>query len=89
MDLDVGLIVDRGGIRLNRTPHSRGFSLTDREVEVLRYIARGLAKKEISSLMNLSVRTVDAHVRNIMEKLSIHDRVDLARYAIREGLAEA
>ena len=38
--------------------------------------------------MDLSVRTVDAHVRNVMTKLNIHDRVELTRFAIREGLAE-
>lgn len=68
---------------------TRGSKLTVRELEVLRYIARGLAKKEIGATMDLSVKTVENHSNNIMAKLDIHNRVDLTRYAIREGLAEA
>ena len=56
---------------------------------ILRYIARGLSKKEIAAVAHLSVKTVDRHAVNLMTTLDIHDRVDLARYAIREGLAEA
>lgn len=64
-------------------------TLTNREVEVLRYLARGLSKKEIAKTMHLSVKTVEHHSSSVMRKLDIHDRVELARYAIREGLAEA
>ena len=54
----------------------------------LRYIAKGLSKKEIAPLMHISVKTVDKHVTQLMTKLKIHDRVGLSRYAIREGLIE-
>jgi DNA-binding NarL/FixJ family response regulator len=64
-------------------------TLTNREVEVLRYLARGLSKKEIAGILHLSVKTVEHHSASVMRKLDIHDRVELARYAIREGLAEA
>ncbi len=64
-------------------------TLTPREVEILRYIALGHAKKEIAPIMGISVRTVDRHACNLMAKLGIHDRVELARYAIREGIAVA
>lgn len=67
---------------------TRASTLTPREIEVLRYIARGLAKKEIAGVMHVSVKTVEKHTDNLMHKLDIHDRVDLARFAIREGLAE-
>jgi NarL family two-component system response regulator LiaR len=62
--------------------------LSSRELETLRYIAKGLAKKEIAPLMHISVKTVDKHVTQLMSKLEIHDRVGLARYAIREGLID-
>ena len=62
--------------------------LTERELEVLRYIARGLTKKEMAAIMYLSIKTVENHVNRIMNKLRIHDRVELTLYAIREGLAE-
>jgi len=63
--------------------------LTGRELEVLRYIARGFSKKEIGGLMHLSVKTVDRHATSLMAKLDIHDRVELARFAIREGLVSS
>jgi DNA-binding NarL/FixJ family response regulator len=83
------IVVDSEGAKLGETAKSRTSTLTTREVEVLRYIARGLAKKQIASLMHISVKTVDKHSVNLMTKLDIHDRVELARFAIREGLAEA
>ncbi len=83
------IMVDGQGARLVAEPRSRAELLTARELEVLRYIARGMAKKDIASTMHLSVKTVDRHNSNLMAKLDIHDRVELARFAIREGLAEA
>jgi len=68
---------------------SRLSALTPREQETLRYIARGMSKKAIAELVGISVKTVDNHCTSLMNKLDIHDRVELARFAIREGLAEA
>ena len=82
------IIVDARGARLAEGPQSRIATLTPRELEILRYVAHGLSKKEIASTVHLSVKTVDRHVANLMTKLEIHDRVELARFAIREGLAE-
>lgn len=64
-------------------------SLTPRELDVLRFLAQGFSKKRIAETLHLSVKTVDNHSTSIMSKLNIHNRVDLARYAIREGLATA
>jgi DNA-binding NarL/FixJ family response regulator len=61
-------------------------TLTKREIEVLGYLARGMSKKKIAQTMYVSVHTVDVHTSHIMKKLDIHDRVELALYAIREGL---
>lgn len=83
------IVVDARGTRLAEPKRSRVSTLTPRELEVLRYLARGLSQKEIASTMHLSVKTVHCHCTNLMTKLRIHDRVELARYAIREGLAEA
>lgn len=63
--------------------------LTARQMEVLRHLARGASVKEVAKLMHLSQKSVDSHKYRIMNKLGIHDRVDLTRYAIREGLIEA
>ncbi|QOI99346.1 MAG: response regulator transcription factor [Phycisphaeraceae bacterium] len=82
------LVIDGGGVRLEHARATRSSTLTTREVEVLRYVARGMAKKEIAATMHLSVKTIDNHCTSLMNKLDIHDRVELARFAIREGLAE-
>ncbi|MEX2213532.1 MAG: response regulator transcription factor [Phycisphaeraceae bacterium] len=82
------IIADETGVHL-QDKKTRAAMLTEREVEVLRYLARGMAKKEIAATMHVSVKTVEGHAQKLMDKLDIHDRVELARYAIREGLAEA
>jgi tRNA-binding protein len=63
-------------------------TLTPREQEVLRYVASGLSKKEVAAKLSLSVKTIEHHTSSLMEKLGIHDRVELSRYAVREGLIE-
>ena len=82
------IVVDSRGARFARRARSRVSTLTEREMEVLRYLARGMAKKEIAHTMHISVNTVNRHTTSLMSKLDIHDRVELARYAIREGLAD-
>ena len=62
--------------------------LTPRENEVLVLIAEGLTNSEIGDQLEISVKTVDRHRENIMRKLDIHSRVDLAKHAIREGLID-
>jgi len=79
------IIVDQRGAVL---PQSRFSMLTPRELEVLSYLARGLGKREIGATMNLSTKTVESHTTSLMNKLDIHDRVELARFAMREGLAQ-
>lgn len=60
--------------------------LTGRQIEVLRHLAGGESVKEVARRLHLSEKSVDSHKYRIMHKLGIHDRVGLARYAIREGL---
>jgi len=61
--------------------------LTDREVEVLRLIARGLSNQEIAETLVVSVATVYTHVSKILDKLHLASRTQAALYALREGLA--
>ena len=63
-------------------------SLSDREKQVLKLLAEGQSNKEIADLLCLSIKTVMAHRANIMEKLGIHNRVELVMYAIRRGLIQ-
>jgi DNA-binding NarL/FixJ family response regulator len=65
-----------------------GPSLTDRETEVLRLVAKGLSYKQIAERLVLSHRTVQNHVQNTLSKLQLHNRVELVRYAIEKGLAD-
>ena len=60
--------------------------LTSREREVLQLLAEGKTTKEISSKLNVSERTIDAHRQNIMTKLNMHSIAELTKYAIRAGL---
>jgi DNA-binding NarL/FixJ family response regulator len=60
--------------------------LSDREREVLKLLADGLALKEIATRLVLSVKTVDAHKTNLMRKLDLHDRSELIKYAIQRKL---
>ena len=62
--------------------------LTDREVQVLRLVARGLANREIAAELVISENTVKNHVRNILEKLQLHSRMEAVMYAVREKLLD-
>jgi DNA-binding NarL/FixJ family response regulator len=62
--------------------------LTAREQEVVKLIAEGQSSKEIASALVISEKTVERHRANVLEKLGMHDRVELTRYAIRRGLVE-
>ncbi len=63
--------------------------LTVREQEVLKLIAESHSNKQIAQTLVISEKTVERHRANILEKLGMHDRVELVRYAIRTGLIEA
>ncbi len=60
--------------------------LTDREREALQLIAEGKSTKEVAGQLDVSVKTIETHRRNIMEKLNLHSVADLTKYAIREGI---
>ncbi len=62
--------------------------LTSREREVLQMIAEGKTNKEIATLLNLSVYTVEAHRGRVMEKLNLHSTGELVRFAVRNGLID-
>jgi DNA-binding NarL/FixJ family response regulator len=62
--------------------------LTERELEVLRLVARGLNNRDIAKQLYISENTVKNHVRNILEKLQLHSRMEAVVYAVREKLLE-
>ncbi len=63
--------------------------LTDREIEVLRLIGKGLSRCEIASELHRSPKTIDGHQERLLKKTGLGSRTELMRFAIREGLAEA
>jgi DNA-binding NarL/FixJ family response regulator len=73
---------DRQGERLPDT------ILTPREEEIVKLIAEGNSAKRIAEMLFISVKTVDRHRANILQKLGMRDRLELTRYAIRAGLIE-
>jgi DNA-binding NarL/FixJ family response regulator len=74
--------------RIAQSPHDgpSGPSLTDRETEILRHVAKGLTARQIGERLSLSHRTVENHVQATFRKLQVANRVELARYAIEHGL---
>lgn len=89
-EVQARIIIDTDGRhRLSSSARTRAATLTERELVVLRYVAGGLSKKEIARHMHVTPSAIDRHCTRLMAKLDIHDRVALARFAIREGLAQA
>lgn len=62
--------------------------LTPREIEIIRYIAKGMVNKEIASKLFLSKRTVDKHRTNILAKLNVNNSAELIAYSVKYGLVE-
>jgi DNA-binding NarL/FixJ family response regulator len=69
-------------------PSMRADPLTPRETEIVKLIAESYSTRQIAEALVISEKTVDRHRTNILEKLGMHDRVELVRYAIRRGLVE-
>ncbi len=63
-------------------------AITDREEEILKLVAEGHTSKEIADILVISVKTVERHRANLLQKLGLRDRLELTRYAIRAGLIE-
>jgi DNA-binding NarL/FixJ family response regulator len=60
--------------------------LTERETEILRLVAKGLTSRQIADRLAISFRTVQNHTQNVLGKLQLHNRVELARYVLEQGL---
>jgi DNA-binding CsgD family transcriptional regulator len=67
-------------------PSRKDPTLTMREVEILRMIAQGHTNRQVAKLLNISIRTVEFHRSNLMEKLGLDSRVELVRYAVEQGI---
>jgi DNA-binding NarL/FixJ family response regulator len=74
--------------RIRREEPSPTAVLTDRETEILRYVSTGLSARQIAERLVVSHRTVQNHIQNTLRKLQLHNRVELTRWAIEQGIAE-
>ena len=81
-------VVDSYTRRLFPTDDSAATELGPREREVLQLLAEGHNSPSIARALHISVRTVEAHRRNIMRRLDLHSIAELTKYAVREGLTE-
>jgi len=72
--------------RISGNPLANGWTLKEREQEILRHLSNGMSSKQIARQINISPKTVDACRRQIMNKLSIDSIAGLVKFAIREGL---
>ena len=78
---------DKEQLQAHEEPHTHSKQqLTKREIEVLQYIAQGFTNRKIAEALFLSIRTINTHRTNLMQKLDIHDTARLVRYAIETGL---
>jgi DNA-binding NarL/FixJ family response regulator len=75
--------------RARRGERLPGSILTARESEIVKLIAEGRSSKEIAALLVISIKTVERHRANILQKLEMRDRTELTRYALRTGLIES
>lgn len=72
----------------NKTNESNAKSLTNREKEIIELVVDGLTNKEIADKLFISIRTVDSHKNNIMQKLNLKSSIELVKYAIKNNLAK-
>jgi DNA-binding NarL/FixJ family response regulator len=85
-DIARGVVDEYVALSAIRQERPAFVTLTDREREVLQQLAEGRTTKEMADLLHVSVKTIETHRRNIMEKLKLHSVAELTKYAIREGV---
>ncbi len=73
---------------LIKTYSCEGFNVTEREIEIIKYIAEGLSNKQIADKLNLSTHTVNTHRKNIMNKLDVNNTAGIVMYAVKNQLLE-
>ena len=78
-------VVEHAG-RMGESQLSESLRMTKREREVIELIAEGLSNKEIAQRLHLAVHTVKSHIHNILEKLMLHTRLEIAKYAHTKGI---
>jgi DNA-binding NarL/FixJ family response regulator len=83
------MLDQKGELLANGHRATKGGELTSRESEVLQLIAEGFANKQVAAELSISIKTVEKHRQQVMNKLNIHDVAGLTRYAISKGWVES
>jgi DNA-binding NarL/FixJ family response regulator len=83
------MLIEDYRVRLRYERGNGAELLTGREREILQLVAEGHTNQQIAELLTLSIKTVQTHRAHIMQKLDVHDRTDLVKYAIRTGSISA
>ena len=78
----------RHGAFMDGANGQKSNALTAREVEVLKIIADGYSNKEVANLLGISIKTVEKHRQQVMNKLNIHDVAGLTRFALSRGMID-
>lgn len=86
--LDPAMVGHVVGSLAPTTQHTHTIELSDRETEVMRFIALGYSNKEIAGRLKLSIKTVETYKTRSMEKLGVRTRVEIVRYAVKRGWLE-
>lgn len=79
-------LLSKGGVSDSNEDKEIVESLTEREIEILKFISEGLSNKEIGDQLFISHRTVDTHRTNLMKKLNVHNIAGLIRFALKNKL---
>jgi len=81
-------VVEHTG-RMGEAQLSESVRMTGREREIIEVIAEGLSNKEIAQRLHIAVHTVKSHIHNILEKLALHTRLEIATYAHSKGISKS
>jgi len=74
--------------KIESKPQKKKIELTSRELEIVKFVSQGLINKEIAEILSISIRTVDAHKNNILQKLELKSSIEIVKYAIKNNIIE-
>jgi len=83
---EISQIIYKSYVKIIKSPKEESPNLTEREIEIIKLIGESLSHKQIADKLSISIRTVETHKKNILEKLNLQNSVDIVKYAIKNGI---
>jgi len=74
--------------KIESKPQKKKIELTSRELEIVKFVSQRLINKQIAEILSISIRTVDAHKNNILQKLELKSSIEIVKYAIKNNIIE-